>query len=1196
MSDAPLSWSDLTGEAFPNLPNEGALTIGGAAQPLDALFVAEALKTNRITSALWIVSGNARLAALAKTLDILAPNLQKMTIPAWDCLPYDRVSPDPTSAAEIAAALAEIAQDAKTAPLILAAAPMVSRKIPPKNIMAEGSLTIRKGERQDRASIIRFLERWGFRRAASVAQLGDYALRGSIIDVYPPRAAPTRIDFFGDEAETLRHFDVASQRTLAETERITIRAASEVRLDEETAKNFRTAWREIFGVKAARETFPTAIGERIREPGMEHNLPLFYQTMTTIFSYIPQNAAIFLDPDSEEAAERHRDLIRSCHDERARLAKHAEEEEAWRPLPPKKLWLDEKLWRQALQARRGLTFSPFAARDGIADLGGRAVPDFSAHRIKREGLLQALRERAQEIWKTGGMVLLAARDEAALNRLENTLEKEAALPSARTDWTRLASLPPKTVGLIAIPLETGFRVRRLTLLTEGDLFGHKRRRPIAISRADAKDVLRRFQSLMPGDLIVHLEHGVGRFHGLRRLRVSEDEHECFELVYQNDDRLLLPVENAELLSRYGGDGEAPLDKLGAAGWQARHARVKKRVREMAGELIRLAAERSASQAARLTPPQGLYDEFRARFPYDETPDQARAEEEMIADLSAGKPMDRLICGDVGFGKTELALRAAFIVAMAGRQSAIITPTTLLCRQHLETFRLRFEGLPMKIGHVSRLVSRKEIDAARRQCRDGTMDIVIGTHALLSEETAFRDLGLLVVDEEQHFGVAHKERLKALKEKKENVHVLTLTATPIPRTLQLALSGARDMSLIGTPPRDRISVQSFVGPFDAMTLRRAMIREKARGGQSFIVVPRISDLPRMERFLETHLADLKRIALHGRMPPKEMERGIGAFYDGNADILLSTHIVESGLDIPAANTIIIYRSHMFGLAQLHQLRGRVGRSDRQAYAYFTLPAGALTGNAERRLSALQAVDSLGAGFSLAAQDLDLRGAGNLLGAEQSGHIREVGYELYQQMLEDAVRNLRQNGVRQNGVRQNGVRKEGESPKDAEAPFSPTMRIGVTALIPEDYAPDLALRLRLYRRLADMTRDSEIEEFREELRDRFGATPPSLENLLKLASLKNLCRRANIASVEAGAGGGRFTFHRGRFANPEGLARFLMEGAGASLSPDHVLSVRRDWRENRMEALQDFLARLVKIAENTNTANNGATRESDAKTPL
>ncbi|HEX2136515.1 MAG TPA: transcription-repair coupling factor, partial [Microvirga sp.] len=618
----------------------------------------------------------------------------------------------------------------------------------------------------------------------------------------------------------------------------------------------------------------------------------------------------------------------------------------------------------------------------------------------------------------------------------------------------------------------------------------------------------------------------------------------------------------ELLTRYGSEEtEVQLDKLGGGAWQARKSRLKQRIREMAGALMKIAAARVIKEAPRLLPPEGLYDEFSARFPYEETEDQLNAIEAVLDDLGRGRPMDRLVCGDVGFGKTEVALRAAFVTAMAGKQVAVVVPTTLLARQHYRTFLDRFRGLPLNVAQASRFVPAAEMKKVKEGLADGTVDIVVGTHALLGKSIKFKELGLIVVDEEQHFGVAHKERLKELR---AEVHVLTLSATPIPRTLQLALTGVRELSLITTPPVDRLAVRTFVTPFDPLLVREALLRERYRGGQAFYVVPRVEDLAEVRAFLDREVPEAKVAVAHGQMAAGQLEDVMTAFYEGKYDILLSTTIVESGLDIPTANTLIVHRADMFGLAQLYQLRGRVGRAKTRAYALFTVPANkTLTVQAERRLKVLQSLDTLGAGFQLASHDLDIRGAGNLLGEEQSGHIKEVGYELYQQMLEEAVSQLKA-----------GI----EEP--AEEQWSPTIAIGTPVMIPESYVSDLQLRLGLYRRLSTLETDAEIEAFGAELVDRFGPLPSEVDQLLKIMAIKVLCRRANVEKVEGGPKGIIVSFRDNAFANPGGLVSYVAEqGSFAKVRPDMRIVFIRDVEhpDERTKATTTILRNLVRLAE-------------------
>ncbi|HEX5776578.1 MAG TPA: transcription-repair coupling factor, partial [Caulobacteraceae bacterium] len=681
----------------------------------------------------------------------------------------------------------------------------------------------------------------------------------------------------------------------------------------------------------------------------------------------------------------------------------------------------------------------------------------------------------------------------------------------------------------------------------------------------AANFLAEASALTPGDLVVHIDHGIGRYEGLKTLAVQEAPHDCLELHYFGESKLYLPVENIDLLTRYGAESEGvQLDRLGGAAWQARKARAKERLREMAGGLIQIAAARQLKSVEETDPPHGIFDEFCARFPYEETDDQLNAIADVLGDLAAGKPMDRLICGDVGFGKTEVALRAAFVVAMSGKQVAVVCPTTLLARQHYKTFVDRFQGWPVKVRRLSRLVPAKEAAETREGLANGEIEIVIGTHAVLSKQVSFRDLGLVVVDEEQHFGVKHKEKLKELR---ADVHMLTLTATPIPRTLQMALSGIREMSIIATPPVDRLAVRTYITAWDPITLREALLREKYRGGQAYFVAPRIKDLPDIERFLREQVPEVKYVVGHGQMAATQLEEVMGAFYEGQYDVLASTTIVESGLDIPTANTLIVHRADMFGLAQLYQLRGRVGRAKTRAYAYLTTPnEKQITLSAEKRLKVLQSLDSLGAGFQLASHDLDIRGGGNLLGDEQSGHIKEIGVELYQQMLEDAVAELRA--------------RQGHEEAHADRSWSPQINTGAAVLIPEEYVPDLNVRLALYRRLSEAERVEDREALAAELIDRFGPLPPEAGQLLKVVAIKGLCREANVSKIDVGPKGAVASFKDDHFANPGALMDFIGKNLTVwKARPDNKVVVKGEWETpaQRLDAAERILTQLARLAK-------------------
>jgi transcription-repair coupling factor (superfamily II helicase) len=803
----------------------------------------------------------------------------------------------------------------------------------------------------------------------------------------------------------------------------------------------------------------------------------------------------------------------------------------------------------------------------MLDAATRPGRNFAPERAQGGNVFEAVKAHVDALQAAGKRVVFALWSEGARERMSHVLADHGLLNLAnRATWPEALARPASEIALAVLGLEAGFETLSLAVIGEQDILGDRLVRPRRATKRP-ENFIAELSSLTTGDVVVHVDHGIGRFVGLKTIAAAGAPHDCLEIHYAGNDKLFLPVENIELLSRFGSEEVAvELDRLGGVAWQARKARMKRRIREMAAELIKIAAERSLREAPRLTATQGLYDEFCAGFPYEETEDQRTAIDAVLDDLNSGRPMDRLVCGDVGFGKTEVALRAAFVTAMSGKQVAVVVPTTLLARQHFKTFSDRFRSLPVEVAQASRLVGSAELAKVKERLATGTLDIVIGTHALLGKSVKFRDLGLVVVDEEQHFGVAHKERLKALR---AEVHVLTLTATPIPRTLQLALTGVRELSIIASPPVDRLAVRTTVSQFDPLIVREALLRERYRGGQSFYVCPRIENLAEAKAFLDKEVPEAKSAVVHGQMPPAVMEDVMSAFYDGKYDVLLSTAIVESGLDIPTANTLVVDRADMFGLAQLYQLRGRVGRSKTRAFALLTLPVGRkLTAQAERRLKVLQSLDTLGAGFQLASHDLDIRGAGNLLGEEQSGHIKEVGFELYQEMLAEAVATL----------------KAGIAEPVADR-WSPQLSIGTPVLIPEDYVADLPARLGLYRRLAELEDERDIDAFAAEMVDRFGPMPAEANHLLATVVVKALCRRANVAKIEAGPKGAVLSFRDDRFANPEGLIAFIAEqGRNARVRPDMKLVLHADWEapEDRLKGVTQILRRLVIIAEQAKAA--------------
>src|SRR5689334_11115634 len=950
---------------------------------------------------LHVTRDDARMARLAEALAFVAPEAEVLRFPAWDCLPYDRVSPNPALVSERIAALTRLLEKPTRPRVVLTIVNALVQRVPPRTAFTGASMELRTNGTVHPEKLARYLEANGYGRAGTVMEPGEYAMRGGIIDVFPAgEADPVRLDLFGDTVESIRIFDPTTQRSADRRQRLTLRPVSEVPLDQDAISRFRSGWRELFGQPAAEDPIYLSISDGRRHPGMEHWVPLFHERMETLLDYVP-GASVSLDHQADEVLAARLEMIADHYAARRMLPRDGEV--PYRPLPPEQLYLDQDGWDAMLSGGPLFAFSPFARPDGAVGIDGEGRPGpvfFQSGGGPGTNVFDQLRAQAERWGGEQRRIVVAAWTRGSRERLANLLREHGFKdPAQENDWAAIRRRPVGSVSLVTLGVERGLVADQLALVGEQDLLGERISRPPR-RRKRADQFIAEATEIAEGDLVVHQEYGIGRYDGLETLTVTGAPHDCLRLIYDGSEKLYLPVENIEVLSRFGSEGQGvALDKLGGVGWQSRKARMKQRIRDMADQLIRIAAARKLRDAPTMAPGEGAWDEFCARFPFAETDDQSRAIADVLEDLASGRPMDRLICGDVGFGKTEVALRAAFVAAMSGAQVAVVVPTTLLSRQHYRTFAARFAGMPVKVAQLSRMVPAKEAAEVKRGLASGDVNIVIGTHALLAKSIEFSDLGLLVIDEEQHFGVSHKERLKALK---ADVHVLTLTATPIPRTLQMAMSGLRELSVIQTPPVDRLAVRTYVTPWDAVVMREALLREHYRGGQSFFVVPRVADLPNMEEWLREQVPEVKFITAHGQMSATEVEERMSAFYDRKYDVLLSTTIVESGLDIPSANTLVVYRSDRFGLAQLYQLRGRVGRSKARAYAYLTMPATrTITEAAQKRLQVLSELDNLGAGFQLASHDLDIRGAGNLLGDEQSGHIKEVGFELYQSMLEDAI---------------------------------------------------------------------------------------------------------------------------------------------------------------------------------------------------
>lgn len=1154
-------------------------TIFGAPEGQDARILADRARALMVEDGVLvhIALDDNRVATLQDLLGFFAPDVQVIVFPAWDCLPYDRISPHGEIVAMRVAALSGlIAWDearARAPRILLTTVNAVTQRVPPREIMARAALSVEKGARIDLARLQGFLQQNGYMRTDTVREAGEYAVRGGIIDLFPPGYdVPVRLDLFGDEVEDIRYFDPMTQRTENKCNGFTLNPATEFFLDEESIARFRSGYREHFGVVRANDSLYEAISAGRRYNGADHWLPLFYERMDTIFAYMPRHE-ITLDSQAEQARTERLAQIedfyaaRKTMEQAAQAGKKKKQGDSdvsltgslYHPLPPDALYVRDDEWVGALR------LSPFGGPDEDEAKSARKGRDFGDVRAQPDGdVFAALRAYINMRREAGSKILIACYSVGSRERLAGMMAHAGFAHLKNCDQAgEIKKLLPSEIGMTTLALEHGFAAPDLSVITEQDILGDRLARKNR-RRKKADNFLTEISALSPGDLVVHLDHGIGRFIGLETVAVGKILHDCLKLEYAGGDKLYVPVENIEILSRFGSDeGTVQLDRLGGAGWQARKAKAKKDLMIMADGLLKIAAARQLERGETFDLGPGIYDEFIARFPYQETDDQLRAIDDVRADFTSGRPMDRLVCGDVGFGKTEVAIRAAYIAAMNGVQVAVVVPTTLLARQHYHNFAQRFAHTSIRVDQLSRMVQPKMAEKTKDGLRDGTVNIVIGTHAILAKTIKFSNLGLVIVDEEQRFGVKQKERLKELR---ANVHVLTLTATPIPRTLQMALTGVRDMSVIATPPVDRLAIRTFVMPYDPVVVREALMREHFRGGQSFYVCPRIRDIQDLEEALRELVPELRVVAAHGQMSAQDLEDRMTAFYEGQYDVLLATNIIENGIDIARANTMIVHRADMFGLAQLYQIRGRIGRSKLRAYAYLTYaPNQLLTDQAQRRLEVMETLDSLGAGFQLASHDMDIRGAGNLLGDAQSGHIREIGVELYQQMLEEAVAAAR-----------HGFDLDGETMPDR---WSPTINLGTSVLIPDYYVEDLNVRMSLYRRLSDLEDKSAIESFAAELIDRFGPIPDEVENLMQIVEIKQLCKKAGIDRVEAGPKGAVIGFHKDAPPDIGALMGWLQsKGGGVKLRPDQKLVAMRPWdnlpqRVKGVRSLMGELAGLV-----------------------
>ncbi len=1119
---------------------------------------------------LYIVSSGIELEQTVDILQYLNPKLNVLAFPAWDTVPYDRVSPNVNILSARIETLSKLVQNPSSTPrVIVTSIGAVVQKLPPKKIFLNSRRSFKTGGKLNFNDFIHYAAVNGYTKVEQVMEPGEFAVRGDIIDIFPTGAEqPLRIDLFDEDIEKIRIFDPLTQRTSGTLEEYCFGIANEVVLDANTIKNFRANYREAFGTDSLKDEIYESISNAKKYPGMENWLPFFYEdSLPTLLDYVPQAYLIF-GPDMQNALSSKEDSIIDYYTARleALQIKNAADENIYRPIKPDLFYLNKQQYLQITNARQPIVLTSLSLPESGDTINLKVIPGRDFAHSKQINTAAVYEDLGNYLKENGRLKrLICCYSEGSRERLY-TLMTEYGLKGtafAKSSAEALKIAASGKIALIILSLEHGFKDNQLCVVTETDILGERQHRKNK-RKISAENFINDVSSLSVGELVVHIEHGIGRFAGLENITAGGAPHDCLKIIYAHDDKLFVPVENIDVISRYGSDDEnVVLDTLGGLAWQAKKARVKENIKDIAEKLIKLAAERQLKPADCFMPPAGCYEDFCARFPYSETDDQLKAITDVLKDLNAGMPMDRLICGDVGFGKTEVALRAAFTVAMSGAQVALIVPTTLLARQHYLNFKQRLDGFPVRVRMLSRLATTKESQETLEGLKNGSVEIVIGTHALLAQKVKFCNLGLLIIDEEQHFGVAHKEKLKQLK---ADVHVLTLSATPIPRTLQLSLTGVKQLSIIATPPVDRLAARTFVMPYDRVMIKEAIYREKFRGGQCFFVCPRVSDIAGIYDELAELVPDIKVSVAHGQMPVKELEDVMTAFAEGKADVLLSTTIIESGIDMPRVNTMIIHRADMFGLAQLYQLRGRIGRSKVRGYCYFTIPAKKkLKPVAQKRLTILSALDTLGAGFSLASHDLDIRGSGNVLGTEQSGHIKDVGIALYQHMLEEEI-------IRQKAAAADMV---AETVSDDRAPQITT---GIPIMIGENYVPDLGVRLGLYKRIGALKTREELLDMREELTDRFGKIPQEVENLLTTIEIRQMCYAANISKIEAGAKGILISFYNDTFKAVGKLLNLVNRSFGVvKIRPDQKLFIegRLEDYKKRIEIIRKYVKLLSEM---------------------
>ena len=1124
-----------------------------SAQTSDAAALAQAALEARARGerVLVVCADPADVPRLAQEMPWFEPKLDVRPLPDWETLPYDVLSPQEELVSERLEALYRLTAPTGGADVLLTSAVTASQRLSPVSYIGANTFFFHQGEQISLTTLQKRLAAAGYANVKQVLAAGEFAVRGSIVDVFPMGSErPFRLDFFDDEIESIRWFDVDTQRSMESAEEIRLLPGHEFPVDPEALLAFRQRWRREFAGDPKKSIVYCDIEKEILPPGIEYYLPLFFDETAALTDYLPPNARVFLLGDIEAA------LQAFGRDMASRYKVFAADPQ--RPaLAPERIWLKPEEFFKSLANFARFTVEKKENAEDLKRLSGIEVDRKSQNPVGK--LLERTRESAMK----GVRTLIAAPSAGRMETMSQLLRTGGLSVEEFPDWQTFLEAD-SALGIAAAPLFSGavFHHPEIVILSEAELYAAspRRHRLRRVKHATTLEMMvRDVAELKPGDAVVHADHGIGRYQGLVHMETPDGDAEFLEITYKNDAKLFVPITNLQLISRYAGaDPEhAPLHQLGRGDWEKAKRKAAQEVRDTAAELLNLYAIRRTREGIRFKIDPADYQAFREGFAFDETPDQSTAINAVVDDMTSGKSMDRLVCGDVGFGKTEVALRAAFIAAMSGRQVAVLCPTTLLAEQHAATFRDRFRAWPVTVAELSRFRTGKESAKVLAGLADGTVDIVIGTHKLLSDKAQFKNLGLVVIDEEHRFGVRQKEVLRKIR---AEVDVLTLTATPIPRTLSMSLEGIRDFSVIATAPERRLAVKTFVTSEQDGTIREAVLRELKRGGQVYYLHNEVNTIENARARLETLVPEARIAVAHGQMHERELEHVMRDFYQQRFNVLLCSTIIETGIDVPSANTIIIERADKFGLAQLHQLRGRVGRSHHQAYAYLlTPPDGAFTKDAQKRLDAIQALEDLGSGFYLAMHDLEIRGAGEVLGEHQSGEIAEVGYDLYNRMLMQAVKTL----------------KRGETPQAGDPlQLSTDINLHAPALLPSAYVPDVSQRLAFYKAFASAEDRAALEKSTEALVDCYGKLPDAARRLI-VHKLRLKCEAIGIRRIDAAPAAIIIAFTPKPNLDPLALVKLLQSRRDAQmLGPERLkLNVANPDPEKRLQTVYDVLAKLA-----------------------